>query len=56
MKHFFFELIAIKHGKNVVLKNKILRKQLNTKMELDKVFVQKIDKLVALSEKFSKRT
>ena len=56
LKHFFFELIAIKHGKQVVLKNKILRKQLNHRMELDKQFVSKINKLVSLSEKFTKRT
>ena len=26
LKSFFFEMIAIRYGKNVVLKNKILRK------------------------------
>jgi hypothetical protein len=26
LKQFFFELVAIRHGKNVVLKNKIIRK------------------------------
>ena len=51
-----FELIAIKHGKSVVLKNKILRNQMNAKMELDKRFVNKIQRLVELSEKFTKRT
>ena len=35
LKHFFFELIAIRYGKNVVLKNKIIRKQLDHRMELD---------------------
>jgi hypothetical protein len=29
MKDFFFELVAIRYGKNVVLKNKIIRKQIN---------------------------
>lgn len=41
MKQFFFELIAIRYGKNVVLKNKIIRKQLDERMELDKGFVKK---------------
>ena len=56
LKQFFFELIAIRYGKNVVLKNKILRRQLNQQLELDKEFVRKIRRLVSLSDKFSKRT
>jgi hypothetical protein len=48
--------VAIRHGKNVVLKNKILRKQLNQRMEIDQEFVKKTEKLVALAEKFSNKT
>ena len=56
LKQFFFELIAIKHGKKVVLKNKIIRKQLTHRMEMDKEFVKKLDKLAALGQKFTNRT
>jgi len=56
LKQFFFELIAIRHGKNVVLKNKILRRQLNQRLEIDKQFVGKIQKLMALAEKFTRKT
>lgn len=56
IKQFFFELVAIRHGKNVVLKNKILRKQLNQRMEIDQEFVKKTEKLMALAERFSRKT
>lgn len=56
LKQFFFELIAIRHGKNVVLKNKILRRQLNQRLEIDEEFVRKIQKLSALAEKFTRKT
>ena len=49
MKSFFFELVAIRYGKNVVLKNKILRKQINNRMEIDQEFVKKTEKLMKLA-------
>jgi galactokinase/mevalonate kinase-like predicted kinase len=48
--------VAIRYGKNVVLKNKILRKQMNERMEIDKDFVRKTEKLMALAEKFTNKT
>ena len=48
--------MAIKYGKAAVLKNKILRRQLNHRLEIDQEFVRKTEKLMRLANKFTKKT
>jgi hypothetical protein len=54
-KQFFLELLAIRWGKTNLLKNKILRKHLDDKFNLDSKLRAKVERMIEVRQKHQKR-